>query len=523
MTSLLGFGEKIGVINDELLEEAIKTQAPKKVSEYGIEKSGASHRDVVELELGFKKILKIENLWTLTSLTKLQLDSNFIEVIENLDSLVNLEWLDLSFNNIEVLEGLDKLTKLKDLSVHHNKISKIENLDNLKELEVLSIGDNELESLEDAPIVYLRKFPNLKCLNLAGNPLCSDDHYESFVIAHLPHLKFLDYRRVSSDMQKAAVVEYQDKLEVILALEKHEEEELRKEREIAAEKKQDLDGCVPGLRNDEFYNAILSPSVQVLRILPGVPELLEPFKEKFIEKTTALQEFGLNQAFERSEEKKELEEALEDGVRAVGDEGASMVNKFITKKQELLAFISDHGLGALADEKLSGLMEELELLRDALLEQEVDFFSEVEQTLGSFERNYQEMLSKFIERVQTTFTDLRDMEEELINEITTIGTQYIDSVSKGEADDSLELSNEAHEVVRDKTALTSAMASAHDSHVADIDNKEDEIMALLKKEIASIMDSLHADQVTRNRARVAEVNRFFRFNHKDLSDVQSDF
>lgn len=47
--------------------------------------------------------------------------------------------------------------------------------------------------------MYLRKFPRLTCLNLSGNPLCDDNEYESLVIAHLPRLKFLDYRRVAED------------------------------------------------------------------------------------------------------------------------------------------------------------------------------------------------------------------------------------------------------------------------------------------------------------------------------------
>ena len=38
-------------------------------------------------------ILKIDNLWCFTNLTKLQLDNNIIEKIEGLDLLTNLVWL----------------------------------------------------------------------------------------------------------------------------------------------------------------------------------------------------------------------------------------------------------------------------------------------------------------------------------------------------------------------------------------------------------------------------------------------
>ena len=43
-------------------------------------------------------------------------------------------------------------------------------------------------------ITYLRRFPNLKTLNLSNNPFCEFDNYKLYVAAFLPHLDFLDYR-----------------------------------------------------------------------------------------------------------------------------------------------------------------------------------------------------------------------------------------------------------------------------------------------------------------------------------------
>ena len=57
-------------------------------------------------------ILKIDNLWSLVNLTKLQMDNNIIERIEGLDMLVNLEWLGMkshiskiAFQQLHVLDG----------------------------------------------------------------------------------------------------------------------------------------------------------------------------------------------------------------------------------------------------------------------------------------------------------------------------------------------------------------------------------------------------------------------------------
>lgn len=68
----------------------------------------------------YEDILKIDNLWSLVNLTKLQMDNNIIERIEGLDMLVNLEWLGMkslitysneiimNWNGKEMLRGLFK-------------------------------------------------------------------------------------------------------------------------------------------------------------------------------------------------------------------------------------------------------------------------------------------------------------------------------------------------------------------------------------------------------------------------------
>lgn len=160
-------------------------------------------------------ILRMENLWCVENLTKLQLDNNIIEKIEGLESLVNLVWLgkryaemtkclliscccslDLSFNNIEVIERLNNLVNLKDLSLAHNHIKMLENMEGLP-LQVLSIGYNQIDQLDQ--LSYLRTFSQLKAVSLAGNPVANDNNYKAFVLAHLPALVYFDYRLVSNE------------------------------------------------------------------------------------------------------------------------------------------------------------------------------------------------------------------------------------------------------------------------------------------------------------------------------------
>uniref|UniRef100_A0A8C9TD26 Dynein regulatory complex subunit 3 n=1 Tax=Scleropages formosus TaxID=113540 RepID=A0A8C9TD26_SCLFO len=180
------------VVDEEMLQKAVEEQGPQGQAGRIARDEGVQYHEVCQLCLDYRNILKIDHLWQFTSLTKLQLDNNIIEKIEGLERLTNLVWLDLSFNKIEVIEGLDTLVKLEDLSLYHNRISIIENMDSLQKLHVLSLGNNLLRDLDN--VVYLRKFKNLRTLNLAGNPLCKESNYKVFIAAHFPELVYLDFR-----------------------------------------------------------------------------------------------------------------------------------------------------------------------------------------------------------------------------------------------------------------------------------------------------------------------------------------
>lgn len=81
------------VIDDEMLHKAVEEQGPKEEAGRIAKQEGIDFADVLALRLDYKNILKIDNLWCFTALTKLQLDNNIIEKIEGLNHLVNLVWL----------------------------------------------------------------------------------------------------------------------------------------------------------------------------------------------------------------------------------------------------------------------------------------------------------------------------------------------------------------------------------------------------------------------------------------------
>lgn len=146
-------------------------------------------------------------------LEKLQLDNNVIEKIENLGHLVNMKWLDLSFNNIKKIEGLDSLVNLTDLSLYNNHISVLDGLLSCSKLNIFSIGNNQIKSFEEIIAYFGRvgdkktRFKYLQVLNVYGNPFTikegqKDQEYESYLVTHLPNLRYLDYIFIDEKRRK---------------------------------------------------------------------------------------------------------------------------------------------------------------------------------------------------------------------------------------------------------------------------------------------------------------------------------
>nr|CAI5846272.1 unnamed protein product [Callosobruchus analis] len=146
------------------------------------------------------------------SLTKLQLNNNYIEKIENLDMLINLKELDLSFNRIAKIENLDALVNLEKLCLYDNIIEKIENMDTLKNLTILSIGKNQISDSEN--VLYLRKFDKLTSLNMALNPCAEAPNFRIYIATFLPKVVYYEYKRLSESEREEgnAVVFFEKRL-----------------------------------------------------------------------------------------------------------------------------------------------------------------------------------------------------------------------------------------------------------------------------------------------------------------------
>ncbi|NWS70590.1 DRC3 protein, partial [Crotophaga sulcirostris] len=325
------------VIDDEMIQKAIEEQCPDDMGRF-TRMEDIKFKDVTELQLSFRNILQIHSLWQFKKLTKLQLDNNIIEKIEALESLVHLVWLDLSFNNIEVIEGLDTLVKLQKLSLYSNRISKIEHMDTLRELQIFSIGKNNLTILKD--VIYLRRFKNLRVLNLAGNPLCDDEEYMLFVVAHLPNLVYLDYKlvhdtTVSISAFHACEIEHQHLTAHLLCW--YASNTLA----FGAESLQKLDlqkhetAFVEYLNGTFLFDSLYEDDTEAAKLayLPGYLDSSVTYRKEFVSVCEKVFNYGLKGYEKREAEVSEFYEGCHQALAANQQEGRKIILDFETRNK----------------------------------------------------------------------------------------------------------------------------------------------------------------------------------------------
>jgi internalin A len=106
-----------------------------------------------------KDIHSISGIEKLTSLTHLELNSNYIIDISPISKLTNLQQLSLGINNVKDIRALSNLTNLQNLSIDHNDINDLKPLSNLKELVYLNISYNQVTDITPLyRLVKLRAF-----------------------------------------------------------------------------------------------------------------------------------------------------------------------------------------------------------------------------------------------------------------------------------------------------------------------------------------------------------------------------
>ncbi|XP_058672232.1 dynein regulatory complex subunit 3 [Ammospiza caudacuta] len=477
------------VIDDEILQKAIEEKCPEDLGDIA-RKESINFNVVTEIQISFKNILQIANLWPLENLTKLQLDNNVIEKIEGLESLVHLVWLDLSFNNIEVIEGLDTLVKLQDLSLYSNRISTIEHMDTLQELQIFSIGNNNLTVLEN--VIYLRRLKSLQTLNLSGNPFCSEEHYRLFVVAHLPSLVYLDFKLVRKSTAKAAALKYQHLTKPL----EEEEAQVLALQEVEDAKQKELEqqqaAFVEYLNGPFLFDSLHEEEGEATKLvsLPGVEELLQAYKEEFVSVCESLYNYGLEEYEKREAEVSKFYKRLHEILAVNQEESKRIISDFETRNETRLDELYQDGSGEIADSKRAQGKEEIQQLWHALM---------------------------LLETLVSNDLECRDLENQHFEKVMEIIQAILKKIALFELEE--DFPEDLRTLFEDKITIVNITSMSHSIRLRKIDKRESDMLSNTYQWQKSVREKAFQRESDRNRACIEKIICFMDTLQKELDST----
>eukprot|EP00736_Rhodelphis_marinus_P008210 Rmarinus@m.19175 len=507
------------VIDEELILECAHRSAegPTQPSDVDAAQEPLEFHEIQCLTFSFKNILKIDNLTGLENLTKLQLDNNILEKIENLDHLVNLTWLDLSFNNIEKIEGLEKLTKLTDLTLFNNRISVLENLDTLTNLQVLSVGNNLITHMDS--MLYLRPFKNLRLLNAAGNPISKEADYRAYILAHIPSLKYIDYRLIDETALQAAREQYQDALlqleEDDQTAEKAAEAEKLRQEKLELFKAANLDGV------ESLFEDMIREDTELTKFnkMPKMDELMDDYEMHFAKHVDEMKERVLEFHKLKKQEKEEYGKAVEEARRINEEESIRLIEEFENTKKKTLRKLRELLEPREVEERLEELKEANEELSDHLLGLEMVLVEQLQGFTEEFDQKFGALVSQTTEVLQLYFGKVRDREMKWSEDVHNVMTEMFEKVAAA-TEAGQEVDEELRIYFSEKDMLLTAVATSHDSHESKINNKEESLLNNERSRAENMMKAIDENEYQRNRDRVSEIWSLIDRNRQELEEYQ---
>lgn len=506
------------VMDDDMLKLAVGEQGPQEEAGRLAKQEGVLFKDVLSLRLDFQNILCIDNLWQFENLRKLQLDNNIIERIQGLENLTQLVWLDLSFNNIEAIEGLDTLVNLEDLSLSNNRISKIDSLDALVKLQVLSLGNNQIGNMMN--IIYLRRFKCLRTLSLSGNPMAEAEDYKMFICAYLPDLVYLDFRRIDDHVKELAETKHQYSIDELRHRETLMQARLEEEQARQEELEEHKAAFVEHLNGSFLFDSMYAEDTEgnKLSSLPGVSELLEAYKDKFVIICLNIFEYGLKQQEKRKTELDTFNECIREAIQENQEQGKRRIAEFEEKLLLNLSTIREESEVPSIEKKITECGEDVAELFNVLMTLEMQLVEQLEETINMFERNIIDLVGLFVENVQSLMAQCRDLENHHHEKLLEISINTLEKIVKGELDE--DLPDDVRALFVDKDTIVNAVGASHDIHLLKIDNREDELVTRVNSWCTHLVDKIHTDEIMRNRKRVKEINQYIDHTQGELDNLE---
>ncbi|KAJ8913216.1 hypothetical protein NQ315_016159 [Exocentrus adspersus] len=516
------------VIDNDLIYKCITSQFPK--GELGRLNSQDKMPldEIEEIRLEFNNILRIDHLWMMTALTKLQLNNNMIEKVENLETLVHLRELDLSFNKISKIENMETLTKLTKLTFFDNLIETIENLDNQKDLTVFSIGRNRIREWKN--VYYLRRFSKLTSLNMAHNPCAESKNFREFVAAFLPNLVYYIYVRIKDSEREKGIIFF-----VV-----HIKPRMRRTNNFKIIEKEKADAelhsvmFVEYLNSRKLFDQLFESDVEgkaLLDLGDEVKEYYDEYEEQFISLCKMIFDAGQKHYQIRKVEVDEFLETVELGKKKNQEESIACMEDFIERKnaffEQIKVVQQKFNDQKIDDDKYN---EDIEKLTDEcnrlihetwkqLMKLELQLFEQVEEVNQNFGHMLGDLINGFVEEAQAIFSQIRALEVNYFENIGDTANRFLTTINMNE---DIVIPESLENIMCDKEAVVNATAASHDVHMQVIDTREDTLVNRAKNYVENFNTNLTQEEIKRNRYKLLEINHFLDIQGEELMDLTTD-
>ncbi|KAJ8713615.1 hypothetical protein PYW07_013985 [Mythimna separata] len=508
-----------------ILENGPTEEAGRLFAEEGV------HLDeAVEVRLEFQKILRIDHLWMLKSLTKLTLAHNLIEKIEHLELLTGLNELDLSFNKIEKIENLDELVNLEVLTLFHNKIRKLENLDKLEKLLVFSIGDNKIEDYKE--MAYLRRFRKLRSVSFKGNPCCDDPMSYQFLRGALTRITYLDYKIITEEERENGLAAFRGVIRKLdEADEKTEKERLAKE-DYEAKVKFYAMSFVEYLSGPELLDSMFEKDPDGLVMLSFGGELIgffDQYKENYVETMAQLVEFAQEAYNDRQHEIGLFQELVDNALADSVAKSKAVLEEFESQKKPIMDQVNSVSTQYTAKQISLDDFEQIlvdlgesfnEILYElwkSLMTLEMHLFEQCEDSRVQFAVNMTEKITKLLEMSRNAFGAWREHEGVWsMRQFEVLSKHLGNKVMLGDA------SPELYSAMMDRDMLMNLVAASADSHMRFIDTREDLLTTRANTWRDDLVKGANDNEVKRNRDRILEINYFIDNQRDEWADMHME-
>jgi len=198
-------------------------------------------------------------------------------------------------------------------------------------------------------------------------------------------------------------------------------------------------------------------------------------------------------------------ECVNEAKRENKEMGMKAIEEFMAKKKSIfteLNRVKDEKAHTMKVQEYSDLVTGL---WNTLMGYELQIVDQLEEVVKDFERNMQELVSLFLENVQTYLGQAREQENIHNEKMMEAASSTLEKAAKNELEE--DTPEDLKMLLVDKDTILNAVTTSHDVHLLKIDNKEDDIVTRINNWLKVMIDTIHKEQeIQRNRTRVTEIN-----------------